>query len=253
MTAKFVIPAVITGLIAFSAGLLHAQEKPAAQAKAKAGHDHKGGNHAAEENQKFLDPKLDVESYLERFESDKRDIYAQRDQIVKALALKPGQAVADIGAGTGLFSRLMAKEVGATGQVYAVEISPAFLKFIADRAKNDGQADIIKAVEGTQTSPRLKPESVDLIFTCATYHHFEKPEVLLKEFHKALKPGGRLVVIDFEMKPDSTEFVKGHARAPLSVYLKEMQSAGFEKLPDTGKPRPQLKENFFVELRKVSP
>ena len=92
-----------------------------------------------------------------------------------------------------------------------------------------------------------------MIFTCATYHHFEKPEVLLKEFHKALKPGGRLVVIDFEMKPDSTEFVKGHARAPLAVYLKEMQSAGFEKLPDTGKPRPQLKENFFVELRKVSP
>ena len=61
------------------------------------------------------------------------------------------------------------------------------------------------------------------------------------------------MVIDFEMKPDSSDFVKSHARAPLAVYLKEMQSAGFEKLGDAGKPRPELKENFFVELRKVSP
>lgn len=250
---KIGIACFLAGGILFPVAV-KAQEKPAStkvQTKVKDDHKHKGGDHAAEENKKFLDPKLDVESYLERFESEKRDIYAQRDVIVQAVALKKGDAIADIGAGTGLFARLFAKEVGPTGKVYAVEISPAFLKFIAERAKNDGQADVIKAVEGTQTSPNLKPESVDVIFTSATYHHFEKPEVLLKAFHKALKPGGRLVVIDFEIKPDSSEFVKGHARAPLAVYLKEMQAAGFEKLDDAGKPRPRLKENFFVELRKV--
>lgn len=250
MTMKRIFLVILAGYFAGAVSSGNAQEAPAAkktQDKAKA--KHKDGNHAAEENRKFLDPELDVESYVKRFESSNRDIYAKRAEVVSALKLQKGQAVADVGAGTGLFSRLFAGQVGPGGKVYAVDISPSFVKYIGERAKKDGQANI-KAILGTQDSPLLEPASVDLIFVCATYHHFEKPGKILASFHKSLKPGGRLVVIDFEMKEGASDFVKGHARAPLSVYLKEMSEAGFSNITDQSKPLPDLSENFFVILQK---
>lgn len=221
----------------------------AKKSQAKAQAKHKDGNHAAEENKKFLDPALDVEGYVKRFESNNRDIYAKRAEIVKSLKLQKGQAVADVGAGTGLFSRIFAEQVGPGGKVYAVDISPSFVKYIGERVKKDGQTNM-KPILGTQDSPLLEAESVDLIFACATYHHFEKPEIILASFNKSLKPGGRLVVIDFEMKEGASEFVKGHARAPLAVYLKEMAAAGFENITEKSQPLPNLSENFFVILQK---
>ena len=89
-------------------------------------------------NKKFADLKADIEQFVNRFENESRDIYAKRQDITLAVGLRPGDAVADIGAGTGLFTLLFAEQVGPKGTVYAVDIGPAFLKYIAEQAKKHG-------------------------------------------------------------------------------------------------------------------
>ena len=98
--------------------------------------------------------KPDVKKYVKRFESDDRENYALRHEIVAALNLVPGMAVADIGAGTGLFTRLFAEKVGPTGKVYAVDIAPPFLEHIAADAKKRRQDQVV-TILGSQDSTNL--------------------------------------------------------------------------------------------------
>ncbi len=221
-----------------------------AAASPQAQHEHKGvAPHPAEMNKKFADPKLDVREQVERFESGSRDVYTKRLEIVRAVGLLPGEAVADIGAGTGLFTRLFAERVGPKGTVYAVDIGPAFLKHIAEQAKRLGQSQVIKTVLNTQDSASLPPNSVDVVFICDTYHHFEHPGRMLASIHRALKPGGRLVIIDFDLRPDSSEMVKHRARGPKELYFREIADSGFH--PVESKDAPKLKDDFFAAFRRV--
>jgi ubiquinone/menaquinone biosynthesis C-methylase UbiE len=207
----------------------------------------------AEMNRQFADPALDVEAYVKRFEDESRDIYARRREIVAALDLKPGQAVADIGAGTGLFCWLFAGEVGASGRVYAVDIGPAFLKYIDEQARKRGVERIVKTVRGDADATNMPAGSIDVAFVCDAYHHFEHPERMLASIHRALRPGGRLFLVDFDKRPSSSEFVRAHARAPKEVYFREIEAAGFAAIAPA---RPvTLTENFFAafERREVGP
>ena len=145
-------------------------------------------------NVKFTAPDADMQQFVQRFENDSRDIYVKRSAIVRAVGLRPGGTAADIGAGTGLFTLLFAERVGKKGAVYAVDISPAFVKYIAERAKRHGYERIIKTVLNTVDSAELPAGSIDAAFLCDTYHHFEQPEKMLASIHRALRPGGRLVV-----------------------------------------------------------
>lgn len=213
-------------------------------------HKHQGlAQHPAEMNQKFADPKLDVREQVERFESDSRDIFTKRREIVRAVGLRPGEAVADIGAGTGLFTLLFAEQVGPKGTVYAVDIGPAFLKHIAEQAKRLGQGQVVKTVLNTQDSTNLPPNSIDVAFICDTYHHFEHPGRMLSSIHRALRPGGRLVIIDFDLRDDSSEKVKQRARGPKDLYFREITDAGLERVET--KDAPKLKEDFFAVFRRV--
>lgn len=179
-------------------------------------------------NDKFKDPELNVDEWLERFEVESREVYGARAEVLKACAIKPGESIADVGAGTGFYSRLFAKKTGWDGWVYSVDISPNFLQHIAARATADG-IENITTVLGTDVSIRLPPESVDLVFICDTYHHFESPQQSLASIYRALKPGGRLVLIDFERIPGvSREFLLGHVRAGKEVFQSEVVEAGFE-------------------------
>ena len=142
------------------------------------------------------DPKInaaferpDVKAYIKRFESDDREVYARRHEIVAALGLKPGMSVADIGAGTGLFTRLIAEKVGPTGKVYAVDIAPEFLAHIAADAKKHGRKQVV-TVRGNQDTTNLPEKSLDLVFMSDVYHHLEHPEKTLASLRKALKAGG---------------------------------------------------------------
>ncbi len=204
---------------------------------------------AIEMNKKFTDPNADVQHFVGRFESDSRDIYVKRREIARAVGLRPGDVVADIGAGTGLFSLLFAEQVGPKGAVYAVDIGPAFVKYIGDRAKQQGCEAIVKPVLDTQDSAALASDSIDVAFVCDTYHHFEHPEKMLASIGNALRPGGRLVVIDFDLRENSSEYVKLRARAPQEVYRREIAAAGFD-LVET-KNAPLLADKFYDEFRRV--
>lgn len=199
-------------------------------------------------NDRFKDPELNVDEWLERFEVESREVYGAREQVLQACAIKPGQRIADVGAGTGFYSRLFAKKTGWDGWVFSVDISPNFLQHIAKRATTDG-IENLTTVLGTDVSIRLPPESVDLVFICDTYHHFESPTQTLASIYRALKPGGRLVLIDFERIPGVTrEFLMGHVRAGKEVFQSEVIAAGF-KFTDEIK-IDGFQENYLLRFEK---
>jgi ubiquinone/menaquinone biosynthesis C-methylase UbiE len=211
---------------------------------------HQPKPYAAEMNKKFQD-EAEIQEFVKRFESEDRDIYLKRQDITHTLGLKAGDKVADIGAGTGLFSFLFAKEVGPKGIVFAVDISPTFIAYIKEHAKQQGHEQVVKAVLSKPDSAELAANSIDVAFVCDTYHHFEHPEKMLASIHTALRPGGRLVIIDFDLQKDSSEFIKKRARAPKEVYYREISAAGFEKVEM--KNAPAIKDNFYAEFRRVEP
>ena len=127
----------------------------------------------AEMNKKFVDPKAEIEQFVKRFENESRDIYVKRHKIVHVVGLRAGDAVADIGAGAGLFTLLFAEQVAPKASVYAVDIVPAFLKYISEQAKKRGQEGVITTVLNTQDSAMLPSDAIDVAFICDTYHHFE--------------------------------------------------------------------------------
>ena len=198
-------------------------------------------------NDKFLDPKLNVEEWTKKFETESREIFHQREKIVAAAGLKPGMAMADIGAGTGLFTLHFAQAVGADGKVFAVEIAKNFLEHIKARASK-ASASNVQTILCTERSVELPESSIDLAFICDVYHHFEFPSASLATLHKALKPGGTLVLIDFKRIPGETsDFIMGHVRAGQEVFEAEVLAAGFEKI---GEVKDVLKENYFVKFRR---
>jgi len=178
-------------------------------------------------NERFKSEDLDPELFVPIFEGEDREIYNHRNEIINALNLKPGDNVADIGAGTGFFSFSIADEIG-DGTVYAVEIAQPFLARIEDMAKQNSVHNI-KTVLADDHSSNLKPESVDLTFVCDTYHHFEFPYDTLESIYDALVPGGRLVIVDFErIEGVSDDWVLEHVRCGKETVIEEVKSAGFE-------------------------
>jgi len=190
----------------------------------------------------------DYENWVGVFESRGREVYDKRHEIVAALNLRPGMAVADVGAGTGLFTRLFAKDVGPTGKVYAVDIADNFVKNILRTGKEQGLSNIIGIVN-TQRSAMLPPASVQLVFISDTYHHFEYPQSMLASIHAALQDKGQLAIIDFRRREGtSSGWVMSHVRANRDQVVKEVTAAGFHlaKEPDL------LSENYFLVFIKDS-
>ena len=192
--------------------------------------------------------KPDVPQFVERFEREGRDVYDRRNEIVAALGLRPGMAVADIGAGTGLFTRMFSPIVGQSGKVYAVDIADEFVAHIVRLAKDQKQKNIIGVV-CNQDSVELPAESVDLVFICDTYHHFEFPHKTMRTIYEALRPGGQVVLIDFHrIEGVSREWVLGHVRAGQDVFTKEIVDTGFTQVEERTK---LLRESYFVRFKKV--
>ena len=119
--------------------------------------EHKKGHAAADLNKQFQKPDLDVNEFIRRFETDSREIYAQRQKIVEAIELHAGMSVADIGSGTGLFAWLFASKVGTRGKVYTVEIAPAFIRYITDQATRRGLDQVVKQFAAPRNRRTLLP------------------------------------------------------------------------------------------------
>ncbi len=133
--------------------------------------------------------------YLNTMEWEGRVASLKVDQVIEELQIEAGQRVADVGAGTGLFSRPLAGAVGEEGIVYAVDINSELLQHIENRAQREGMGNI-RTVLCAEDDPLL-PEPVDLIFFCDSLHHIADRDVYLKNLRRYLKPGGRVAVIDF--------------------------------------------------------
>lgn len=198
-------------------------------------------------NAKYLDPNMKVEEFTQKFETESREIFHQREKIVANVGLKPGMMMADIGAGTGLFTVPFSQAVGSTGKVYAVDIVKSFIEHIKARASKANIANV-ETVLCTEKSVELPESSIDLAFICDVYHHFEYPQATLATLHKALRPGGEIVLIDFKRIPgESSDFVMGHVRAGQEVFEAEVIAAGFEKVAEV---KDVLKENYFVRFKR---
>lgn len=197
-------------------------------------------------NKQFENPK--VEEFVGRFERDGRDPYDHRYEVVKAIGLKTGMVVADVGAGTGLFTRLFSPLVGPEGKIYAIDIAESFVKHIERQAEADGLKNV-KGVVCTADSVNLPANSIDVAFICDVYHHFEFPHKTMRSIHRALKPGGSLVLIDFQrIEGVSSAFVMGHVRAGQEVFTKEIVEAGFRQVEER---KGLLKESYFLRFEKV--
>jgi ubiquinone/menaquinone biosynthesis C-methylase UbiE len=156
-------------------------------------------------------------SWLERPEREKEE---EPKKLLEALELKPGMVVADIGAGSGFHSFRMAPAVGDKGKVIASDIQPEMLKIIDAKAKKVDVANI-ETVNGTVKDPKLPSGGVDLILMVDVYHEFEFPFEMTEKLVEALKPGGRLVFVEFKLEDAKVPIKLVHKMSERQV-LKEM-------------------------------
>jgi SAM-dependent methyltransferase len=199
-------------------------------------------------NRYYLDPDMNVAEWVRRFEGESREVYAERHAIVAALGLSPGMRAADVGAGTGLFVPLLAAAVGTGGRVFAIDIAPAFVAHLRARVREAALTQVA-VVRGEERSITLADGSVDLVFMCDVYHHIEYPRSMLASVHRALVPGGRLVVVDFERIPGRTrQWILGHVRAARETVIEEIERAGFARVAIDAPPG--LAENYMVAFER---
>ena len=168
----------------------------------------------------------DPVAYIASLEDPKRDEYQKPDEVMKALALKPGEVVADIGAGSGYFTLRFARAVGDTGLVYAVDISPDMIRHVNRRVR-DAKIRNVVSVLAEPDDPLLPDGSVDRFVIVDTWHHVEDQAKYLGLIKRMLKPGGQVVHIDFQKRelPIGPPLAMKIAREDL---VKQMEGAGFE-------------------------
>lgn len=192
----------------------------------------------------------DVDPLVERLEGESREIYVHRELLTKVVAPPQGAVVADIGAGSGFMSLLFAQAVGADGKVISVDINAKMLERVAGLAKEQGLSNLETMVSEQAQTP-LAADSVDLVFICDTYHHFESPATTMASIHSALREGGELVLVDFERIEGKTPAgLMKHVRAGKEVFRQEVLDAGFELV--TEHEVPELEDNYVLRFRKAS-
>jgi 2-polyprenyl-3-methyl-5-hydroxy-6-metoxy-1,4-benzoquinol methylase len=175
--------------------------------------------------------------YQQILENPDRLAALQVDRVVEALDLRPGMRVADLGAGTGVFTVPLAKAIGASGKVYAIDVDSGLLAIVRDKAKSEGLANIETILAGA-TDSRVR-EPVDLLFICDTMHHLPDQAAYVRQFARLLRPGGRVVVIDFA----EGHWPEGHEQFAITPAQVDgwMEAAGFRR---TGR-HTFLETNFF--------
>jgi ubiquinone/menaquinone biosynthesis C-methylase UbiE len=156
--------------------------------------------------------------WLERPEREKEE---QPSKLIEALKVKEGEVIADIGAGSGYYSFRLSKLVGAKGKILAVDIQPEMLTIIRKKMKEQKVTNI-EPIQGTITDPKLPANSVDTILMVDVYHEFDHPFEMTVAMVKALKPGGRMVFVEFRMEDDNVPIKLIHKMTQKQV-LKEME------------------------------
>jgi arsenite methyltransferase len=177
------------------------------------------------------------------YEGVGRDEWQKPDEVIRALALKAGDRVADLGAGSGYFTFRLARAVGPSGKVYAVDIDPDMIAYLGERAQEE-KAPNVEIVAAKPDDPGLAPASVDLVFTSDAYHHIDNRVAYFTNVAKTLRPGGRIAVVDFNGSGWAIR-MSGHY-TPEETVKKEMSDAGYRLV---GKPLELEKQYLLVFAR----
>jgi ubiquinone/menaquinone biosynthesis C-methylase UbiE len=152
-------------------------------------------------------------------------------ELVTSLGLQPGEAVADIGTGVGYLLPHLVARVGPQGSVVGVDVYPDFVSKARDRVKAAGWRNV-RVVLGTEHDPRLPPAQIDAAILLDTYHHLNYPDQTLRHVRQALKPHGRLIIIDYyrsRRHPGTTdEDLRKHIRIDRDEVVSEVQAEGFQ-------------------------
>ncbi len=171
-----------------------------------------------------------LQDRIDSMERAQRDEWQKPDQVVKALDLQNHDVVADIGAGSGYFSRRLAQAVAPDGKVYAVDVAADILAYLNERADHEGLHNIVTIVSRPD-DPMLPANSVDLAFFCDTTHHIEQRVSFYRKLSPALKRHGRVAIIDYP--PDSPHAPhKPEQLVPRSQVVSEAEQAGFKFVRD---------------------
>ena len=152
-------------------------------------------------------------AWLEREEREREE---RTDLLLKELPLAPGMAVADIGAGTGYVSRRIAERVGSTGRVYAVDVQPQMLRMLSEAAKRAGVTNI-EPVQGRADGVPLPDASVDLAIMVDVYHELEFPREVLASIVRTLRPGGRVVFVEYRAEDPAVPIKALHKMSEAQV------------------------------------
>lgn len=182
----------------------------------------------------------DVASYIRALEDPGRDAYQMPDAVIRTLALAPNAVVADVGCGPGYFTRRLARAV-PTGMVFAVDVEPRQLDRLNQHLTAENITNVVPVLAPVD-DPRLPPGRVDLILVVDAYHHFDDRAGYLGKLARALKPDGRLVIIDYHKRELPVGPPVAHKMAREQV-IEEVENAGFRLIDE---PTPLPYQYFLI-------
>jgi predicted methyltransferase len=185
----------------------------------------------------------DPKAYIAALDDPARDAWQKPHEVLEALGVRDGQVVADIGAGSGYFTLRLAHHVGSSGRVYAVDISRDMIAEVTRRASAANLANVTPTLAGP-ADPLLPPGSLDLVFVCDTWHHVEDRVAYARTVARALKPGGRLVIVDF--RKDAPVGPPPGMKLTRDEVVSELERAGFVLSREHG----FLPHQYFLEFTR---
>jgi protein-L-isoaspartate O-methyltransferase len=161
---------------------------------------------------------------IEWLERKEREMEENTSQLLKNLSVQPGSVIADIGAGSGYYSTLLSKLVG-NGKVYAVDVEPEMIAYLKDRIKREGYQNIIPILS-TEQKVSLPPNSIDVMLLVDVYHEFSFPYEMTLSMLEALKPGAKLVLVEFRAEDPNVPIKSIHKMSEQQA-VKEFKALGF--------------------------
>jgi ubiquinone/menaquinone biosynthesis C-methylase UbiE len=169
--------------------------------------------------------------FISQVQGEDQEAYEKRlnklqppGKVMDAIGVKPGMFIGEVGAGNGRYAVKMAERVGSLGKIYANDINPRKINYLNRRCKRDGITNI-ETIQGTVTDPKLPKEKLDMVYLINTFHHLDKPVEMMKNIIPALKPGGKLVIIEHER--EKSGYMDGHS-TPKKTVIKQTREAGFK-------------------------
>jgi len=177
-------------------------------------------------------PFDDVKQWSAVFDDPARDAWQKPKELVAALAIRPGMTVADLGAGTGYFSRYLAGAVGERGTVFAVDTEPNLVAHLRERAEREHTPNVAPLLASFDDS-RLPRGGIDLVLIVDTFHHLDQRLEYLRRLRRVLRPSGRVAVVDWQAQPLPVGPPPEH-KLPRDQVVREMEAAGYRLAAEPG-------------------